>query len=117
MASCAFSHRRFSRRFGIRQWMMTEGKESPAIRLSKPLIVLHGNVNSVVLTIEISASGWFCTRPVWKSWIKNASQFFDNDRSLRELAILQICLDVLLLNVDMMIFREVRLPVVEAIGC
>src|SRR5215475_2378087 len=117
MASCAGSHGRFSRAFGIRQWVMTEGKESPAIRLSKPLTVLHGNVNSVVLTIEISASGWFCTRPVWKGWIKNASQFFDNDCSFWEFTILQICLDVLLLNVDVMIFREVRLPVVEAIRC
>src|SRR5215470_6820714 len=117
MASCAFSHRRFSRRFGIRQWMMTEGKESPAIRLSKPLTVLHGNVNSVVLTIEISASGWFCTRPVWKGWIKNASQFFDNDCSFWKFTILQICLDVLLLDVDVMIFGKVCFSVVEAIGC
>src|SRR5262245_20657514 len=96
--------------------MMTEGKKAPAVRLSKPLTVLHGNVNSVVLTIEISASRWFCMRPVWKSWIKNTSQFFDNDRSFGELTCLQICLNVLLLNIDVMIFGKVRLSIVEAIG-
>src|SRR5215467_134622 len=97
--------------------MMTEGEESPTIRLGKPLTILDGDVNSVVLTVEISASRWLCTRTVRKSWIKNASQFFDNDRSFWELTILQICLDVLLLDVDVVIFGKVRFSVVKAVGC
>src|SRR5215813_1173345 len=97
--------------------MMPESEETPAVRLSKPLAVLHGKVNTVVLTVEISASRWFCTRAVWKSWLKNASEFFDNHRSFGKLTCLEICFNILLLNVDVMIFGKVRLSVIEGIGC
>src|SRR5262250_1149898 len=96
--------------------MMSEGEEPPAVRLSKALTIFDGYVNSVVLAVEISASRWFLTRSVGKSGIQNTSQFFYNDRSFRKLARLEICINILLLDVDVMIFRKIRLSVVETVG-
>src|ERR1700758_1616711 len=116
VASGTFGHGRFSRSLLIRQRIMAEGKKAPAVRLRKPLAVLDGKVNPVVLAVEKSATGWFFTRSVGKSWIKNASQLFYNDRSFGKRTRLQIGVNVFLLNVDVMIFGKVRLSVVETIG-
>src|SRR5215470_8676481 len=95
--------------------MMPESKEAPVIRLSKALAVFDGNVNSVVLAVEISPAGWFFTRAVWKSWIKNTSQFFYDDRSFRKGTCLQVGLYIFSLDVHMMVFGEIGLSVVEGI--
>jgi hypothetical protein len=113
---CTFLNRRFSRGFLIRQRMMPKSKKAPTVRLSKPILVLHAKVNTVVLAVEISPSRWFCARTVWKSWFKNTSQFFDNDGSFGKLTGLQIGIDIFLLNVDVMIFGKARLSVVQSIG-
>src|SRR5215468_510311 len=97
--------------------MMPEGEEAPVICLGEPLAVFHSNVNSVVLAVEISASGWFATRTVRKLRIKNASQFLYDDRAFGKFTCLQICINVLLLNIDVMIFGKVRFSIIEAIGC
>src|SRR5215469_7400077 len=95
--------------------MMPERKEAPVIRLGKALAVFDGNVKSVVLAVEISPAGWFFTRAVWKSRIKNASQLFYDDRSFRKGTCLQVGLYILFLDVHMMVFGEIGLSVVEAI--
>src|SRR5262252_9141194 len=96
--------------------MMSKSKEAPAIRLSKPLAIFDGDVNSVVLTVEISSSRWFCTRPVWERRLKDACEFFNNDCSFGELTSFQICFNVFPFNVDVVIFGEVCFPIVEAVG-
>src|SRR5262249_52692105 len=96
--------------------MMPEGKEAPTVRLRKTLAIFNGDINPVVRTIEISAPGWFLAGAVGKRRIKNSSQLFYNDRSFGKLTRLQVRINVLLLNVDMMIFGKVRLPIVETIG-
>src|SRR5215470_5364292 len=93
--------------------MMPESKEAPVIRLGKALAVFDGNVNSVVLAVEISSAGWFFTRAVWKSRIKNASQLFYDDRSFRKGTCLQVGLYILFLDVHMMVLRKVRASIVE----
>src|SRR5215813_1046273 len=96
---------------------MPEGEEAPSVCLSKPLVIFDGDINSVVFAVEISASRWLCARPVWEGRLKNASEFFNNDRSFGELTCLQIRFNVLLFYVDVMIFGKVCLSVVEPIGC
>src|SRR5580700_5164546 len=88
--------------------MMAEGEEAPAIGIGKALTVFHRHVDAVVCAVEIPASGWFLTRAVWKSRVKNPGQFFYDDRSFRKLACLQISINVFLLDVYVMIFGEVR---------
>src|SRR5580704_10782814 len=117
MAARTFGHRFFRGARSIRQWMMTESEKSPAVGLSKALAVFHRHVDAVVLAVEISTSGWFLTRAVWKSRIKNPGQFFYDDCSFWKLACLQIGIDVFLLDVNVMIFGEPCLSVVEAVRC
>src|SRR5919197_1156642 len=95
--------------------MMPEIEKPPAVGLGKALTVFHCDVHAVVLTVEIPVPRWFRPRPVWKSRIKDPSQFFYDDRSFWKLAGLQIRIDVSLFYVHVMIFGEVRLAVVETI--
>src|SRR5262249_58901872 len=112
MASCTLSHRLFSGGLFIRKWVVSEGEEAPAVGLGKSLTVFYGQVDAVVLAVEIAAPGWFLARAVWKSRIKNPRQLLYDYRSFRKLARLQICIDVFLLDVDVMIFGKSRFPVV-----
>src|SRR5919106_1025078 len=116
MASCTFAHRRFLGALFQRPGMMPEIEKSPVVGLGKALTVFHCDVHAVVLTVEISASGRFLTRAVWKSRIKDSRQLLYDDRSFWKLAGLQIRLDVSLFYVHVMIFGEVRLAAVETIG-
>src|SRR5258708_3904961 len=106
MAARTFSHRLFRGGRVIRQWMMPESVVTPAVGLGIPLTVFHRKVDAVELAIEIPASRWFRTRAVWKSRIKDPSQFFYNDRSFGKGTCLQICVDVFLFYVYVMIFGE-----------
>src|SRR4029077_18619151 len=115
MAARTFGHRFFRGARSIRQWMMPEGEKSPAVGLSEALAVFHRHVDAVVLAVEISTSGWFLTRTVWKSRIKNPGQFLYDDCSFWKLACLQIGIDVFLLDVHVMIFGEVRLGTVRSV--
>src|SRR5579864_2365059 len=108
--------------------MMSKGEETPAVSLCEALAVFYGHVDAVVRAVEISTSGWFLTRAVWKSRVKNPGQFFYDDRSFWKLARLQIGINVFLLDVYVMIFGEVRpgtvrsgrvavvLSIIEALG-
>src|SRR5262245_29603082 len=50
----------------VRQRVVAEGEEAPAVGLREPLAVLHGHVDAVVLAVEVSASGGFLPRTVGK---------------------------------------------------
>src|SRR5215813_11931167 len=115
MAACAFTNRRLRSRLRIRQWMMAESEEPPTIGFCKPLAVFHSYVDAVVLTIEIPASGWFSSRAVWKGWIENPGQFFHKHCSFGKGARLQVGINILLLDVNVMIFRETRFAIVKGI--
>src|SRR5262249_16488487 len=117
MASRAFVHRRFCGGLRIWQWMMAEVEEAPAVGIGKPLTVFHRYVEPVVFAIEIATSRWFLARAVRESRIKNASQLLDEHSSFRKRARRQIGINIFLLDVDVMIFREARLPVVETVWC
>src|ERR1700751_1344806 len=67
MASRTFGHRLFRGGLIVGQWVMPEGEEAPAVGLSKTLAVFHRFVDAVELAVEISPSGWFGARAVWKS--------------------------------------------------
>jgi len=95
--------------------MMPKSKEAPAVGLCKALTVFYCQVDAVVLAIEIPTSGWFLTRAVWESRVKNPGQFFYDDSSFWKLARLQIRINVFLLNIDVMIFGEVRLSIIEPV--
>jgi hypothetical protein len=107
--------------------MMPIGEETPAVCLCEALAVFYGHVDAVVSTVKIPASGGFLTRAVWELWVKNPGQFFYDDRSFWKIACFQICINVFLLDIDVMIFGEVRLgttsglvtvelPIIEALG-
>ena len=127
MASGALGHRPFRGGLLVWQWMMPIGEETPAVRLFEALAVFYGHVDAVVRTVKIPASGRFLTRAVWERWVKNPGQFFYYDRSFWKLACFQICINVFLLDIYVMIFGEVRLgttsglvavelPIIEALG-
>src|SRR5438045_4614571 len=109
MTSGALRRRPFRGGLIVWQWMMPKGEETPAVRLCEALAILYGHVNAVVRTVKIPASGGFLTRAVWELWVKNPSQFFYDDRSFRKVACFQICIDVFLLDIYVMIFGEIRL--------
>src|SRR3954465_1894289 len=102
MAAGTLGGRPFRGGFLVWQWMMPIGKEPPAVRVFEALAVFYGHVDAVVRTIEIRASGGVLTRPVWKSRVKNPGQFFYHDRSFREIACLQVCIDVFLFDIYVM---------------
>src|SRR5262245_38536801 len=97
--------------------MMHESEEPPTIRFCKPLAVFHRHVDSVVLTIEKTASRWFSPRAIWKGRIENPGQFFHNHCAFGKGTRLQVGINILLLYVDMVIFQETSLAVVESIRC
>src|SRR5215469_4690060 len=103
MASCTFRRRLFCCRLVIRQGMMAEREETPAIGLGKALTVFYGQVDAVVRAVEESAPGWFLAGAVWESRIKDPREFFYDDRSFRKLTCLQIHINVFLLDVDVMV--------------
>src|SRR5262245_19976334 len=117
MASPAFVHRRFRSGLCIWQWMMAKGEEPPAVGTGKPLTVFHRNVDPVVLAIEKATSGWFLARAVRENRIKDPGQLFDKYCSFRKRARRQIRINIFLLDVHVMIFREACLSVVERVGC
>src|ERR1700756_5353144 len=110
MATGTFGNRRLRGSLGIRQWVMAESEEAPAICVREPLAVFDSRVDAVVGAVEEPASRWFCTRAVRESRTQNASQFFDDNRSLGERTRLQVRIDVFRLDVDVMIFRESCFP-------
>src|SRR5262245_48718838 len=97
--------------------MMTESEETPAIGFCKPLAVFHRYVDPVVLTIEITASRWFSSRAVRKSWIENPGQLFNNHRPFGKGTRLQVSIDILLFNVHVVILRKAGLAIVETVWC
>src|SRR6516165_4400711 len=109
MAPRTYGHRAFRGGRIVRQWMMPEGKKAPLVGPRKPLTVLHRHVDTVVLTVEIPASGGFRARAVRKSRFKDPGQLFDDDRSLGKGPGCQIRIDIFLFYVYMMKFGEVRL--------
>src|SRR5580692_2134100 len=115
MAPCALGDRRFCGSLRIRQWMMPKSEEPPVVRLSETLAVFHCYVDAVVFAVEISPSGWFSTGTVRKRGTENTSEFLYNDRPFGQGARLQVRIDVLLFYVDVMILREIRFSVVEAV--
>src|SRR6201998_4182930 len=116
MAASTFGNRLFRGGLVGGQRVMPKSEEAPAVCFGKPLTVFDGQVDTVVLAIEIPPSGWFGARAVWKGRIKNSSQFFYNDCSFGKGACPQKRIDIFLFDVYMMIFGEARLSVVQAVG-
>src|SRR5262249_56758533 len=69
-----------------------------------------------VFAIEISSAGWLRARAVGKGGIENASQFLDENSPFGKGTGLKVNVQVFLFDVDVMIFGEACLAVVEAIG-
>src|SRR3954471_17394619 len=127
MASGTLGHWPFRGGLVVWQWMMPKGEEAPAIRLCEPLAVFYGHVDAVVHAVEVPASGRFLARAIWELWVKNAGQFFYDHRSFWKVPCFQICIDVFLFDIYVMIFGEIRLgatsglfavelSIVEALG-
>src|ERR1700751_6481220 len=116
VGSGTFAQGLFSCALVIRHWMMPKSEEAPAVCLCKALTVFYCQVDAVVLAIEVPAPGGFLTRAVWKRRIKNPRQLLYDDRSFWKLARLQIRINVFLFDVYVMVFGEVRLSIVEAVG-
>src|SRR5262249_19604014 len=95
--------------------MMAEGEEAPAVRLRKALVVFNGDVDSVVCPVEISAARRLFARAVGECRFKNAGEFLYDDGPFRKLTRFQVGINIFLLDVDMVVFREIGLPIVEAI--
>src|SRR5262250_1116539 len=95
---------------------MAEVEKAPSVRLGEALAVFHRNVEPVIRSVEISASGGLGARAIGEGGIKNAGQFLDNHSSFRKRPRFQIRVHVLLLNIDVMVFGEARLAVVETVG-
>src|SRR6185295_5480693 len=101
VTSTALADRRLRRRVRVRQWMVAEGEEPPAVRLRESLAVFHRHVDPVELAIEEPAPGRFLAGAVRKRRAEHAGQLFDDDSSLRQDSGSQIRVDVLLLDVHM----------------
>src|SRR4029453_11672458 len=71
MTSRTFADGPFLRSLVIRHRMMAECVETPAVRLGILLTVFYRYVDAVVLAVEVSTSGRFRARAVWKSRIKD----------------------------------------------
>src|SRR6185369_5752618 len=95
--------------------MMTKSEVTPAVGRGKSLAVFHRCIDAVVFAVEKSAAGRFLTRAVWKSRIKNPSEFFHYDGAFGERARFQIRIDIFLLDVHIMVFGESRLSVVVVV--
>src|SRR5262249_34096942 len=67
------------------------------------------------LAIEVSASGRFLPRTVWKDRIEHARQLFYDDRAFGERSGFQIRVDVVLFHVNVVIFGKSRRAVVESV--
>src|SRR5580704_16988543 len=115
MATGTFGNGRLRGGVGIRQRMMAESEEAPAICIREPLAVFDSRVDAVVGAVEEPASRWFCTRAVRESRTQHASQFLHDDRSLGKRTRLQVRIDIVRLDVDVMIFGESRFAVVESV--
>src|SRR5215470_14414077 len=97
--------------------MMSEIEEAPAIRCCEPFAVFHADIHAVVFTVEISSAGWLRARAVRKGWVEDASQFLDENGPFGKGTGLEVNVQVFLLDIDVVIFGEAGLAVVEAIGC
>src|SRR5262249_40436131 len=72
--------------------------------------------DAVVDAVEEPASRWFRTRAVREGRTQNASQFFDDNCSFGKRTGLQVRIDIFRLDVDVMVFGESCVPVVEPVG-
>src|SRR5439155_17286887 len=117
MTTSTLAGRGFCRRLCIWQRMVSEIKKAPAVGFGKSLTVFNCHIHSVECSIEKSTAGWFVTRAVWESWIKNPSQFFNDHSSFGKGSRFQISVEIWLLNIHVMIFGEARLSIVETVGC
>src|SRR5262245_21400374 len=115
MASGAFTNRRLRSSLRIGQWMMAESEEPPAIGFRKPFAVFHRYVDPVVLTIEKTATRWFSPRTVWKGRIEYPGQLFHKHCSFGKGTRLQVSINIFLLDVYVVIFRESRFAIIESI--
>src|SRR4029077_8291672 len=96
--------------------MVSKVEEAPAVRCGESLTVLHSDVEDVVCAVEISSSGWFGARSIRKVRVETQSQFFNQDGAFGKGTGFEVDVQVLLLDVDMVVFREVGFAVVEGIG-
>src|ERR1700745_1398442 len=96
--------------------MAPKVEKAPAVRCGESLTVLHSDVETVVCAVEISSSGWFGARSIRKGRVENPRQFFNDDCAFPTGTGFQVDVRVILLDVDMVVFREVGFAVVEGIG-
>src|ERR1700756_6071743 len=96
--------------------MMSKVEEAPAVRCGESLTVLHSDVEAVLCPFEISSSGWLGARSIRKGGVEIPSQFFSQDGAFGKGTGFEVDVQVLLLDVDMVVFREVGFAVVEGIG-
>src|ERR1051326_4425865 len=90
MTSRTFADGPFLRSLVIRHRMMAECVVTPPVGVGILLTVFYRDVDTVVLAVEVSTSGRFGARAVWKLRIEDPSQFFYYDRSVWKVARLQI---------------------------
>src|SRR5262245_55176868 len=116
MAPGTLGRRCFCGELVVRQRVVAEGEEAPAVGLREPLAVLHRHVDAVVLAVEVATSGGFLARTVRKRRGEHARQLLHDDSSFGEGPGLQVRVDVLLLHVDVVILGKARLAVSEAVS-
>src|ERR1700747_710538 len=96
--------------------MVSKVEEAPAVGCGESLTVLHSDVQAGVCAVEISSSGWLGARSIRKGRVENPSQFFNQDGAFGKGTGFEVDVQVLLLDVDMVIFREVGFALVEGIA-
>src|SRR5262249_24510290 len=117
MASSTLGDRLLLGPLVIRLRMMSKCVVAPAVGFRVPLAVLHGRIDPVEHAVEIPAAGGLLAGTIWKRRSQEEIQFFDEKRPFGKRAGLEVRIQVLFLYVDMVIFRKVRLPVVERVRC
>src|SRR5262249_2898032 len=99
----------------VRFRVMAESKETPSVRFGETLTVLHSQVDAVERAVEEAAPGRLGAGSIRESRIKQARQFLDDDRALREHTRLHVGVDVLRLDIYIVEFGKVGHPIVQTI--
>src|SRR5215470_10528740 len=96
---------------------MSEVDKTPSIRCSESLAIFNRDIHAVVFAVEVSSAGWFRARAVGKGGIENARQLLNEDGTFGKGTNLEVRVQILFLDINVVIFGESGLAIVQAVGC
>src|SRR5262245_39562278 len=117
VAKCALRLRPQRGRRGLRLVMIEVVVAPAAAGLRVPLGILDGHVGAVELTREVAAARRFRTRTIGKLLeAEDSLQFLEEDRAFRKFTRLLVEFVGAWLDVDIVVFGEAGLAVVQGVG-